>query len=61
VEVGGQTKFGCVDGPEFNGFDVDFDLLMKRLAMYKGPELVALNRFRETDRGCQCEFPGGVA
>jgi NAD(P)H-flavin reductase len=61
VEVGGQTKFGCVDGPEFNGHEVDFDLLMKRLAMYKGPELVALNRFRETDRGCQCEFPGGVA
>lgn len=61
VEVGGKTKFGCVDGPEFNGFDVDFDLLTKRLAMYKGPELIALNRFRETERGCQCEFPGGAA
>ena len=61
VEVGGETMFGCVDGPEFNGLEVDFDLLMKRLAMYKGPELVALNRFRQTDRGCQCEFPGGAA
>jgi|UniRef100_A0A7C4AS94 ferredoxin--NADP+ reductase len=60
VEVGGKTMFGCVDGPEFDGFQVDFDLLTKRLAMYKGPELVALNRFRETPRGCQCTFPGGA-
>ncbi len=59
VEVGGRTMFGCVDGPEFDGFEVDFDLLMKRLQMYKGPELIALNQFRETDRGCQCTFPGG--
>ncbi len=60
VEVGGQTMFGCVDGPEFDGAKVDFDLLMKRLAMYKGPELIALNNFRETDRGCKCTFPGGA-
>jgi ferredoxin--NADP+ reductase len=60
VEVEGKTLFGCVDGPEFDGHLVDFDLLMKRLAMYKGPELVALNRFRETDRGCRCEIPGGA-
>jgi NAD(P)H-flavin reductase len=59
VEVGGQTMFGCVDGPEFDGLKVDFDLLMKRLQMYKGPELIALNKFRETPRGCQCTFPGG--
>ncbi len=59
VEVDGKTKFGCVDGPEFDGFQVDFDLLTKRLAMYKGPELIALNKFRETSRGCQCQFPGG--
>lgn len=61
VEVDGKTKFGCVDGPEFDGFQVDFDLLSKRLAMYKGPELVALNRFRETDRGCKCASSGGAA
>jgi len=60
VEVAGRTMFGCVDGPEFDGFDVDFDLLMKRLQMYKGPELISLNNFRETDRGCQCTFPGGA-
>jgi NAD(P)H-flavin reductase len=61
VEVGGKTMFGCVDGPEFDGFEVDFDLLMKRLAMYKGSELVALNKFRETPRACECEFPGGAS
>ncbi|MDQ7783806.1 MAG: sulfide/dihydroorotate dehydrogenase-like FAD/NAD-binding protein [Desulfomonilaceae bacterium] len=60
VEVNGETKFGCVDGPEFDGFAVDFDLLTKRLAMYKGPELVALNKFRETPRGCECTFPEGM-
>jgi len=60
VEVGGKTLFGCVDGPEFNGLEVDFDLLMKRLSMYKGPELIALNNFRETPRGCQCALPGGA-
>lgn len=60
VEVDGKTMFGCVDGPEFDGFQVDFDLLWKRLAMYKGPELIALNKFRESDRGCQCQFPGGA-
>lgn len=60
VEVGGKTMFGCVDGPEFDGFQVDFDLLTKRLAMYKGPELIALNKFRESPRGCQCTFPGGA-
>ncbi len=60
VEVGGKTMFGCVDGPEFDGLQVDFDLLTKRLAMYKGPELISLNKFRETDRGCKCSIPGGA-
>ena len=60
VEVGGKTMFGCVDGPEFDGLQVDFDLLMKRLAMYKGQELIALNNFRDTPRACQCTFPGGA-
>lgn len=60
VEVGGKTMFGCVDGPEFDGLQVDFDLLMKRLQMYKGPELIALNKFRDTERGCKCSIPGGA-
>lgn len=34
LTVGGQTKFACVDGPDFNGFEVDFDEAMVRSNMY---------------------------
>lgn len=46
VEVGGETKFACVDGPEFDGHKVDFDLLMKRQQMYLDEEKIALERYR---------------
>ena len=35
LTVGGQTKFACVDGPDFDGFEVDFDEAMHRGTMYK--------------------------
>ena len=38
VNVGGETKFVCVDGPEFDGREVDFDGMMKRLQAYKPQE-----------------------
>ena len=38
VDVGGETKFACVDGPEFDGHLVDFDLLADRLATYREHE-----------------------
>jgi ferredoxin--NADP+ reductase len=38
VTVGGQTRFVCVDGPEFDGHQVDFDNMMKRLGAYKRDE-----------------------
>lgn len=38
VEVDGKTKFVCVDGPEFDGHKVNFDLMMKRLSAYKAQE-----------------------
>jgi len=38
VSVGGKTKFACVDGPEFDGHDVDFDELMMRLQAYTEQE-----------------------
>ncbi|MCE5218317.1 sulfide/dihydroorotate dehydrogenase-like FAD/NAD-binding protein [bacterium] len=41
VEVGGETKFACVDGPEFDAHQVNFDLLMKRQATYKPQEKAA--------------------
>lgn len=35
LTVGGKTKFACVDGPDFDGFEVDFDEAMARGAMYR--------------------------
>lgn len=45
VEVGGQTKFVCVDGPEFDGSKVNFDLMMKRMQAYKQLEQKALEEY----------------
>ncbi len=46
VEVGGETKFCCVDGPDFDGHKVDFDLLMERQKMYLEEEKTALERYK---------------
>ena len=35
LTVGGKTRFACVDGPDFNGYEVDFDEAMNRGSMYK--------------------------
>ncbi len=45
VEIGGKTMFACVDGPEFDGHLVNFDLLIKRLNTYREEEKIALERF----------------
>ncbi len=45
VEVGGETKYACVDGPEFDGHQVNFDLLLQRLATYKEEEKIAVEKF----------------
>ena len=47
-EINGKTVYACVDGPEFDGHQVNFDLLAKRLNMYKGQELVALEEYKTT-------------
>ena len=53
VSVGGETKFGCVDGPDFDGHAVDFEELMSRQRVYSDIE-------READadysKGCQCHL-----
>ena len=41
VTVAGKTRFACVEGPEFNGYDVDFDEAMRRQGMYKAEEVEA--------------------
>ena len=45
VTVDGKTRFACVDGPEFDGHKIDFDELMKRLAMYRELEKISYERF----------------
>lgn len=46
VTVGGETKFVCVDGPEFDGHKVDFDNMMLRLGAYREHEADANGRCR---------------
>lgn len=46
VTVGGEQKFVCVDGPEFDGHQVDFGELGARLRAYKEDEATALERYR---------------
>jgi ferredoxin--NADP+ reductase len=47
VTVGGEQKFVCVDGPEFDGHQVDFGELSARLKAYREQEAIALQRYRE--------------
>lgn len=49
VTVGGKVKFACVDGPEFDGHEVNFDEAMKRQLMYKTEEGRALLKLQEGD------------
>ena len=50
VAVAGKTKFACVDGPEFDGHDVDFKLLANRLKMYCDSEREAYEKHK-----CGCD------
>jgi ferredoxin--NADP+ reductase len=46
VLVDGQSRFACVDGPEFDAHAVDFDVLIQRNAMYRGAEQASLAEFQ---------------
>jgi ferredoxin--NADP+ reductase len=48
VTVGGETKFVCVDGPEFNAHEVDFDEMLLRLDSYKPSETEAYESYLST-------------
>ena len=45
VTVGGETRFACVEGPEFDGHQVDFDELITRLAYYQPEERAASDAY----------------
>ncbi len=46
-EIEGKPKFACVDGPEFDGHKVNFDLAMKRMSTYKEEEKVLLEKMKK--------------
>jgi len=50
VKIGDQVKFACVDGPDFDGHQVDFDDLMSRLRRYAREERAAAERWSENCR-----------
>ncbi len=54
VLVGNETKFACVDGPEFDAHLVDFTLLMNRLAIYQAEEKIAFEKYKCEREGCKC-------
>ncbi|MDP3014389.1 MAG: sulfide/dihydroorotate dehydrogenase-like FAD/NAD-binding protein [Candidatus Subteraquimicrobiales bacterium] len=51
VSVGGETKFCCVDGPDFDGHQVDFNLLATRQRMYLKEEKLALEHYQTKKKG----------
>ena len=46
VTVGGKTRFACVEGPEFDGYEVDFDEAMRRQSQYKSEETEAMENHK---------------
>ena len=45
VTVGGRTRFTCVDGPEFDAHEINFDEMLMRLGGYRAEEVVANNKY----------------
>jgi len=54
VKIGDKVKFACVDGPDFDGHQVDFDDLMMRLRRYTKEERMALDHW-EKEKGCRLQ------
>ncbi|MDH5173777.1 MAG: sulfide/dihydroorotate dehydrogenase-like FAD/NAD-binding protein, partial [Elusimicrobiota bacterium] len=50
VSVGGKTKFACVDGPDFDGHQVDFDQLLGRQRIYLQEEKEALQHYNSAHK-----------
>ncbi len=56
VSVGGRTRFTCVDGPEFDAHQVDFDEAMRRQGMYRTQEQRAAAIAAERAAGHTCKI-----
>ena len=55
VTVGGETKFACTDGPEFDGHIVDWDVLMNRQKKYVGEQKQSFDTWKQKHAGVLCE------
>jgi len=55
VSINGQMKFACVDGPEFEGHEVDFDEMLLRNQSYTEMEKISVDRFTEEPHVCKRE------
>jgi ferredoxin--NADP+ reductase len=55
VTVGGHTRFACVDGPDFDAHQVDFDELVQRQSQYKPFEQEAYQRYQQHREECTLE------
>ena len=55
ITVGGKTKFVCVDGPEFDGHQVDFDEMLKRMGAFKDIEREEMHKLDEVQNEEICE------
>ncbi|MBR5861430.1 MAG: bifunctional dihydroorotate dehydrogenase B NAD binding subunit/NADPH-dependent glutamate synthase [Bacteroidaceae bacterium] len=53
VTVGGKTKFVCVDGPEFDGHQVDFDGMMQRLGSFRAEEAKEIEKLEKVYAACE--------
>jgi ferredoxin--NADP+ reductase len=55
VTVGGQTRFACTDGPEFDGHQVDWDILMTRQKTFTPEQRVSFDTWKQRHAGVLCE------
>jgi len=55
VSVGGETKFACTDGPEFDGHQVDWDVLMTRQKKYHPEQKTSFEQWKQKHTGVLCE------
>ncbi|MDM8255401.1 bifunctional dihydroorotate dehydrogenase B NAD binding subunit/NADPH-dependent glutamate synthase [Phocaeicola barnesiae] len=53
ITVGGKTRFVCVDGPEFDGHQVDFDEMLKRMGAFKDIEREEIHKLDEKPDTCE--------
>ena len=59
ITVGGKTRFVCVDGPEFDGHQVDFDEMLRRAGAFKAEELEAFEKWQAQSQTLSCKEEDG--